>query len=249
MSAGQEQGEEREQEHSLGTTTAPPPKLVPESGAHNQYDLVVESENVIAQEPSQVESGETEPPGPSDPLQLPPMPSPSDIVLHSPSSQIIGTPFATDTPKFEYPFPESSLSNDSIPSSTSSTSSSSLSLQIQSPPLIAPPPPREGASRSQSPTHPKMMKNVIPPVPPSLISKAKNKSQTHRWSMGLLSRRAARSQSHSQSDTEGASGSGEVAELKRRFSAGARTPPEAYWTPLEAPTGSALYDGDGSQTA
>ncbi|ESK95908.1 hypothetical protein Moror_12316 [Moniliophthora roreri MCA 2997] len=247
MSVEQEQ---EEREHSLGTTT-PPWDLVPRSVSPNHIGRGgVESDNVIAQ--SQQVPAEAEPHIPGEPLSLSLMPTPSDIALHSPSANIIGTPFATNTPRFEYPFPDSAFSNESIPSSTSvtsSTSSSSLSL-LQSPPLIPSLPSREGPTRSQSPTHPKMMKNVVPPVPPSLITKAAAKKSQSRWSMGLLGRRAGRNQSHSQSDTEGGSGSGGETDLKRRFSAGSRTPPEVYWTPMmEAPMGSVLSDEESSTKA
>ncbi|KAK1224230.1 hypothetical protein PQX77_012852 [Marasmius sp. AFHP31] len=165
---------------------------------------------------------------PPTPLSKLVMPDTSELALHSPSDQIVGTPFAVDSPRFEYPFPKSTTnSTDSIPSlqgagSSSSTFSSSSSSSL----TVLSPGPTPLDSRSYSPTHPKMC-IADPPVPPGLIKK-------HRWSMGLLGRKT----SSGHKDLEGKGrprnhSSKLLSESRRRYSVG--TPPEMYNTPLEGP--------------
>jgi hypothetical protein len=118
-----------------------------------------------------------------------------DIALNSPSSQIVGTPFATDNTRFEYPFPDtnqncssgsSSGASDfsgSLPSSSSSTSfpTSLASSQMQ---LSFPPPSHHP---SYNTTHPKMKVQANPPIPPNLVKRRL------RWSLRLLGRRKSSS--------------------------------------------------------
>ncbi|RDB24381.1 hypothetical protein Hypma_008503 [Hypsizygus marmoreus] len=129
-----------------------------------------------------------------------------DLALHSPSTQILGTPFATDSSRFEYPFPDTSPAAD-IPSTASSSliltsafpslsAGSQQSLTAVSPPTLSSyqptlPPPLE--LHNYTPTHPKM-KTGSPPVPPGLAKKRQ------RWSLGLLRRRSS---SHGSQSSEG----------------------------------------------
>jgi hypothetical protein len=129
----------------------------------------------------------------------------SDIVLHSPSN-IIGTPFATDSAPYEYPFPDnakatdggenfrptSSVASPSLPSlssrlslSMSSSSSPHLSSLSTTPPSMSSPP---DIPQRYSPTHPKL-RTGNPPVPPALVKKRQ------RWSLNLLRRRSSTSTS------------------------------------------------------
>ncbi|KAF8639422.1 hypothetical protein AX17_001512 [Amanita inopinata Kibby_2008] len=67
------------------------------------------------------------------PLILPP-PTPGDLshlVLHSPS-RIIGTPFATSSTRFEYPFPDCMSGNPSSPPNASPASSPGSSITTTS---------------------------------------------------------------------------------------------------------------------
>lgn len=116
-----------------------------------------------------------------------------DIPLHSPSSQIVGTPFANDNTRFEYPFPDtnqisssesSSATSDfsgSVPSTSPSTSfqtlssSSQILTQLSFPPLSHHP--------TYNITHPKMKVQTNPPVPPNLVKRRL------RWSLKMLGRR------------------------------------------------------------
>ena len=56
----------------------------------------------------------------------------SGISLHSPSSQIVGTPFATDSTKFEYPFPDTSPSAPTSPRQSSAVISPSANTLFMS---------------------------------------------------------------------------------------------------------------------
>ncbi|KAL0945397.1 hypothetical protein HGRIS_000891 [Hohenbuehelia grisea] len=145
-----------------------------------------------AQEPVQ-----TEEPSPTMPRVV----SLSDLDLHSPS-QIIGTPFAVNSSRFEYPFPETS--------SPSSQSSSSFSQSPQvlsssfpysstpiSPPLSGTSPP-SFTSYFQS----KLRLDKEPPMPPSLAKKR------FRWSMGLLGRRKESYESQKSEDSVDSAASG-----------------------------------------
>ena len=115
-----------------------------------------------------------------------------DIPLNSPSSQIVGTPFAIDNTRFEYPFPDtnqncssgsSSATSDfpgSVPSSSSSTSFPTLSASSQITQLSFPPPSHHP---SYNTTHPKMKLQANPPIPPNLVKRRL------QWSLKLLGRR------------------------------------------------------------
>ncbi|KAF9266385.1 hypothetical protein L218DRAFT_65181 [Marasmius fiardii PR-910] len=162
------------------------------------------------------------------------MPSPSELPLHSPSDQIVGTPFSVNSPKFEYPFPDSSTNSiESTPALTHSAFSSSTSISTVSSPssLILSPP----LERHYSPTHPRLC-TADPPMPPSLLKKPK-------WALGLLGRKS----SHGQKYTGGGlAGKGRPIDNSsqslehtrvRRFSVG--TPPELYTTPMEGPDAAA----------
>lgn len=144
-----------------------------------------------------------------------------NVALHSPSN-IIGTPFATDSTPYEYPFPDqpsnnvlpfsSSLSSispsPSFPSLSSGSSfpiSSSSSLQLQSLssnlPSVSLPHLAHfplDLSQKHSSTHPKLRKGN-PPVPPALVQKRQ------RWSLGLLRRRSSSGSSGSAGPSEASS--------------------------------------------
>ncbi|KAF4597044.1 hypothetical protein EYR40_007494 [Pleurotus pulmonarius] len=100
-----------------------------------------------------------------------PMPGLANLILHSPSATIVGTPFALDTDiaRFEYPFPDTSLSPPGLYEyhNTSSGSSSGGG----------------SASGSGRLGHPLLADpdSAEPPVPPGLLTK------THRWSRGVRS--------------------------------------------------------------
>lgn len=114
-----------------------------------------------------------------------PMPSIEHLSFHSPSSEIIGTPFDTNSSPFEYPFPETSDSDSSsspqlvspafasLASGASASRLTALLPSLPAPTLIFP---------DHSTTHPKMLV-TNPPVPPSLLKKG------HRWSLNLKGRR------------------------------------------------------------
>ncbi|KAF9457855.1 hypothetical protein BDZ94DRAFT_1272109 [Collybia nuda] len=148
-------------------------------------------------------------------LQMPGPMNLTDLTLHSPSSQIVGTPFATNSTRFEYPFPVGSsatethqanslTSSPSFPSLVSGSTFPGTSSSSSSPQSLATTPP----SLSQfstvfplelpnySPTHPKM-RTGNPPVPPGLVKKR------GRWSFGLLRRRSSNSSNGSQSSPGG----------------------------------------------
>ncbi|PPQ68677.1 hypothetical protein CVT26_002959 [Gymnopilus dilepis] len=90
---------------------------------------------------------------------MPPMVDLSDLILHSPSSQIVGTPFATNTTKFEYPFPTTPSAGAgtgtpavSVGSGSASGSSSVFSARSTVPsPMIHPLPPPLGAQGGSVP--------------------------------------------------------------------------------------------------
>ncbi|KAF9532663.1 hypothetical protein CPB83DRAFT_633411 [Crepidotus variabilis] len=152
-----------------------------------------------------------------------------DITLHSPSSQIIGTPFATNSTRFEYPFPEpgsdpssssgstphvsptnssiAGISGISLFSNTSPTMpGSSLShMESGSPPsssLSSYTALASGSGSGSASTqiiHPKL-KTSLPPIPPSLIKKRP------KWSLGLLGRRRSSQGSSGSVGSIGSSG-------------------------------------------
>jgi hypothetical protein len=113
------------------------------------------------------------------------MPEPADLTLHSPS-EIIGTPFATSSTRFEYPFPDSSSSQSSpeplfqqsptLPPLTTSISSVSLTSTTSNHSFSLP-------QDLPSFSHPKLRSSRDPPIPPGLARKR------HRWSLALTGRR------------------------------------------------------------
>ena len=116
-----------------------------------------------------------------------------DIPLNSPSSQIVGTPYANDTTRFEYPFPDTNQSGNSeesssgttsdfcgsVPSSSPSTSftSSQILTQLSFPPHSHHP--------TYNITHPKMKVQTNPPIPPNLVKRRL------RWSLKMLGRKSS----------------------------------------------------------
>lgn len=109
-----------------------------------------------------------------------------DIPLNSPSTNIVGTPFAYTNTPFEYPFPETPAdSTSSLPSHPCFRPGSPYGT-FQPPPH--PPPPADGHPSnfggSFSLIHPKYKAEPPaspPPIPPSLKKK--------RWSLNFLGRR------------------------------------------------------------
>lgn len=117
-----------------------------------------------------------------------------ELTLHSPS-HIVGTPFATSSTRFEYPFPDSTAASPlnyspaSSPGSCNTCcSSASISFSFNLP-LSLPPsaqfhrPFLHGSSAPAthpSPTHPKLRLQGPPPIPPTLIKKR------HRWTLHCL---------------------------------------------------------------
>ena len=118
-----------------------------------------------------------------------------EMPLNSPSSQIVGTPFANDNTRFEYPFPDtnqncssesasSSATSDfsgSVPSSSPSTSFPTLSSSSQILTQLSFPPPSHHPPYNI--THPKMKVQTNPPIPPNLVKRRL------RWSLKMLGRR------------------------------------------------------------
>ncbi|KAK0214062.1 hypothetical protein IW262DRAFT_1408355 [Armillaria fumosa] len=97
------------------------------------------------------------------------------LTLHSPS-QIIGTPFDVESPRFEYPFPESSSSPKEPLSNIASAASSISSLQsplnhITPIHLLQPDIPVLQPARTK-------VRTEMIPIPPGLVEKR------HRWSIG-----------------------------------------------------------------
>ena len=116
-----------------------------------------------------------------------------DIPLNSPSSQIVGTPFANDNTRFEYPFPDTNQNcssgsspatsdfSGSAPSSSPSTSFPTLSTSSQVLTQLSFPPPSHHPSYNT--THPKLKVQANPPIPPNLVKRRL------RWGLKLLGRR------------------------------------------------------------
>ncbi|KAF5327096.1 hypothetical protein D9619_004626 [Psilocybe cf. subviscida] len=106
----------------------------------------------------------------------------SNLKLHSPSSQIVGTPFANDNTRFEYPFPdippvEASASTSRTPPPLSST------LMLMTPKATTP-----------IPANPKLKLKITPnpPIPPTLVAK-KASSHMRKWSLAATGQRRSSS--------------------------------------------------------
>ena len=119
-----------------------------------------------------------------------------DIPLNSPSSQIVGTPYANDTTRFEYPFPDTNQNcgsesssgttsdfSGSVPSSSPSTSFPTLSSSSQIVTQLSFPPPSHHPTYNI--THPKMKVQTNPPIPPNLVKRRL------RWSLKMLGRKSS----------------------------------------------------------
>jgi len=125
--------------------------------------------------------------GPSKPKPMtrikPTLSSMPDLQLHSPSN-IIGTPYTHSNVPYEYPFPRTpSLSSDALtPPLLSSFSLSAPTVALSTSPPFGP----TLDARVFSPTHPKL-RNVDPPVPPTLAKKRQ------RWSLTLKRRGSSES--------------------------------------------------------
>ena len=98
-----------------------PPPLLLSSRTHPPRHITLPTPTMSSL-PSLTPPTNASPPPPS----FPSLPSLADLTLHSPSSHIIGTPFATNSIRFEYPFPESST--DSPGSGSVSASPPSMHL-------------------------------------------------------------------------------------------------------------------------
>ncbi|KAF8348805.1 hypothetical protein F5887DRAFT_1070965 [Amanita rubescens] len=122
----------------------------------------------------------------------------TSLALHSPS-HIVGTPFATSSTRFEYPFPDSTTASPLTCSPASSPgscntccSSGSISFTFNLPLSLPPsaqfhrpfaPSSLHGSSAPTShpsPTHPKLRVQGPPPIPPTLIKKR------NRWTLHCL---------------------------------------------------------------
>ncbi|KAF4596815.1 hypothetical protein EYR38_008206 [Pleurotus pulmonarius] len=128
-----------------------------------------------------------------------PMPGLANLILHSPSATIVGTPFALDTDiaRFEYPFPDTSLSPPGLYEyhNTSSAFPLALTSSLTSPSAKSSHHHHHHAhshpnstSRTHSTHHTHTQHPLLadpdsaePPVPPGLLTK------THRWSRGVRS--------------------------------------------------------------
>ena len=130
-----------------------------------------------------------------------------DIPLNSPSSQIVGTPFANDKTRFEYPFPDTNqicssgsstaTSDQSSPVLLSSSPSSSFpTLSTSSQLLTQLSFPPSSHHPSYNITHPKMKLQTDPPIPPNLVKRRL------RWSLKLLGRRKSSTGSQQSTTSE-----------------------------------------------
>ncbi|KAJ3511969.1 hypothetical protein NLJ89_g3797 [Agrocybe chaxingu] len=151
------------------------------------------------------------PTSPRHTLTMPTLTNLAELTLHSPSSQIVGTPFATNSTRFEYPFPDSSSNPSSVSGSPPSTSSATLTNfnHSMTPGIVSGNP---FSSLSSSPsasqisyphiepptagvTHPKLKAPATnPPIPPSLVKKRP------KWSLGFLGRRRSSQSSAASQD-------------------------------------------------
>lgn len=123
------------------------------------------------------------------------------LTLHSASSQLVGTPYATDSKRFEYPFPDDeSYSASSSNHATPAYLTPPLSLgstyplisapsQLTLPCLIQPGDSSSSSSTTSSTSsflpvvHPKLKPPANPPIPPSLVKKRP------KWSLSIMGRR------------------------------------------------------------
>ena len=138
-----------------------------------------------------------------------------DIPLHSPSSEIVCTPFAIDT-RFEYPFPDisqncgsgsSSATSDFFnPAPSTSPSSNSFPILSTSPQL---------SFLSYNATHPKMKIQANPPIPPNLIKRHL------RRTLNLLVRRRSSGSNQQSTTSDGSAMANNVDEPEQQ----ALTPP------------------------
>jgi hypothetical protein len=169
-------------------------------------------------DPSRSPASPKLPPSPKSPnfVAMPGLSDLTDLILHSPSSQIVGTPFATDSTRFEYPFPDTAAAEPSA-SPSPPPSNAFLAAIAQNDPVLpkmgkpfhshaAPSAvpstttssptgnslasyglPHSEINVSYNPAHPKLKKNANPPIPPSLAKKSK------KWSLNLMGRRRSSS--------------------------------------------------------
>ena len=126
----------------------------------------------------------------SEPIaMLPKLIDLNNLPLHSPSSEIVGTPFANDNTRFEYPFPGANQTcgsgSSSVTSGPTSPSTSpsfpALSTSSQMLKQLSFPPPSHRPSYNV--THPKLKVQADPPVPPNLVKRRL------RWNLSLLGRK------------------------------------------------------------
>ncbi|TFK35581.1 hypothetical protein BDQ12DRAFT_668451 [Crucibulum laeve] len=158
----------------------------------------------------------TTPASPPPPLTMPSISNLPDIILHSPSSQIVGTPFATNSSRFEYPFPETSAGSSSSASSSSTPSEgggSTTTVTVLSHfpsaasfPIFPPSTSLHALHSGSSPPSMSHVPNGLSYPPPSDLPsytpthpkmRAQNPppmppglvKKKHRWSLGLVGRR------------------------------------------------------------
>ncbi|KAI0090259.1 hypothetical protein BDY19DRAFT_905290 [Irpex rosettiformis] len=121
----------------------------------------------------------------------------SNLSLHSPST-IVGTPFDV-SPRFEYPFPESSTEHDSPmispfipPSASVYVQHNTVALGIPPPhslpPFFPPPHNHQYHHRNSLPTHLKLV-HRDPPVPPGLVAKKRGSINVVPESLGSIQQR------------------------------------------------------------
>ncbi|KAF6759773.1 hypothetical protein DFP72DRAFT_116359 [Ephemerocybe angulata] len=147
--------------------------------------------------PSSSDVSSLQTPADTDPIAIPaPKTDMTTMHFHSPSSQIVGTPFATSSTPFEYPFPQSTSGSTSSSHFSSYPASSAFSIAAPPPPspphmplslpsttttlslTLAMPMTLDFSPHSQiSLTHPKM-RTTPPPIPPSLLKKRKDRLQS-----------------------------------------------------------------------
>ncbi|KAG7444756.1 uncharacterized protein BT62DRAFT_933806 [Guyanagaster necrorhizus] len=137
---------------------------------------------------------------------------PTELRLHSPS-EIIGTPFDIESPRFEYPFPEPSSSPAEPLNCLASAASSISSLQSPLNHITAIHLPQPDIP-SFVPVRTKVRTETIP-IPPGLVEKR------HRWS--LIERRVSEDSTNlNKGDVQFGRGSAESERQGRRSSSAGR---------------------------
>lgn len=143
------------------------------------------------------------------------MPELTGLQLHSPSTNIIGTPFTVTSTPYEYPFPPNAHASSSSETLFTAPYLLTSPLSLSAPTVAVTASPFGPDARSYSSTHPKL-RTVEPPIPPGLVQKRQ------RWSLNLTRRDG--SFGSQTSDTSTSPRVGAVETAQRRLSLGDASP-------------------------